>query len=54
MKKLLQTGAALMLCAALQVHAGFPADYGVVPFNDALARATKDGKAVMTFFSEDG
>lgn len=54
MKKLLQAGAALMLCAALQAHAGFPADYGAVSFNDALARAAKDGKPVMTFFSEEG
>ena len=54
MKKLLQAALAVMLCAAFQAGAGFPADYGAVPFKDALTRAHKDGKPVLVFFSEEG
>lgn len=54
MKRLLKVAAATMLCAAVQANAGFPADYGAIAFKDALARAQKDAKPVMVFFSEDG
>lgn len=41
----------LLVTAAAQ--AGLPADYGAMPFEQALSKARSDGKPVMLYFGED-
>ena len=44
---------AVCLLAASSAFAGFPMDYRTVTLDEALARAAKDGKPVMVFFSHE-
>ena len=44
---------ALSFVAGSSAFAGFPIDYRPVSYDEALARAAKDGKPVMVFFSHE-